>query len=659
MTYLSGTIDYVSGKVLTILNGNLTYKLTITCKTIMKLHQTLNMRVYAHGNPTDIEYSYTTDVEPIYILQVPAKFIMYIINQSKVNEPRAFFNYLKDIYGDNLANVVSELTWNIINYHKISPFPSSLINSYQTSLFFKKWNILINERRLKMYSLDKICINMNSHVLYKRLFDNPFSLPIHLKYLYRLCKCLHIIPTQADIAMNAVVNQIHKSINRKNTCVSLYMFSNRDLIVKEASNYHLVCSNGYVTFDYMYEMEKHVFDRLAGHKIISGSAGTGKTTLIGKIIKTFEADKISYVVASFTGKAVARIKEVGIKDAYTMHLLMAQKRGGFKNLIIDEASMISTNLMYTFFKCFTHDYKVIFVGDSNQLTPIDHGKLFKHLVRSVGNNHMRLKKVYRTNCQGILELSDYILKYGGNYNHMNDNGNRISGDDNKSCYQNHSYNHREKVLNLIVNSNKNVFMFGPDPSKIVSCIKALVAQGSKPVDITLIVAFNRYRDMFNKLLKSLFLSGKDSVIDDWGNSWSRHEKVMMTTNDYDSMIMNGETGIVSYFKKDAISIKFGTKMIDFSTRDVKSKTKTKNITTAYCQTTHKSEGQEYDNVLIYLGDDDPKTYRNFLTNNLLYTAVTRAKKRLFLFCDRKHFYGMIRNKDADTMELLPSLLNRH
>nr|QBK93809.1 MAG: RecD helicase /ATP-dependent exoDNAse [Pithovirus LCPAC406] len=630
-SYLSGVIDKVDGKILTIIDGRRTYKLILTCKTT-KLHQVVNMRVYAHSTPTENEDEYTTDIEPIYVLQVPAKFIMYIIKQAKVTEPRAFFNYLKDMYGNDIVNSISKLTWEVLRYYLISPFPTSLINSYQASIFFKKWNMFINEKRLKMYSLEKICVDMNSQILYKRLFNNPFSLPIDLKYLYRLCQCLHIIPTVIDISMNNVINQLHKSINRKNTCLSLYTFSNMSLIKSEASKYHLVCFNGYVTFDYMYEMEKHVCDRLVNHKIISGSAGTGKTTLINKIVKSFESDKISYVVASFTGKAVARIKEVGVKNAYTMHLLMAQKRGDFKILIIDEASMISTNLMYTFFRCFTHSYKIIFVGDSNQLTPIDHGKLFKHLVRLGKENHLRLTTVYRTDCKGILELADYILQFGTN----------------------------EKMINSIVNSGKDVFMFDSDPSKIVGVVKALIMQGVKPVDITLITPFNKYRAMFNKLLKNMFLRGSNSIIDEWGNEWKRGEKVMMMTNDYDSKIMNGETGIVSYFRKNILAIKFGTKIVDFSTVDIKGKTKTRNISTAYCQTAHKSEGQEYDNVLIYLGDDDPKEYRhrNFLTNNLIYTSVTRAKKRLFVFCNREHFQSMIRNKDAETMELLPILMNK-
>ncbi len=628
-SYLSGTVDEVNGKILTIIDNKRTHRLILTCKTT-KLHQVVNMRVYAHSIPTENEYEYTTDIEPIYILQVPSKFIMYIIKQAKIIEPRAFFNYLKDMYGNDIVDSISKLTWEVLSYYLISPFPTSLINSYQASLFFKKWNMFINEKRLKMYSLEKICVGMNSQILYKRLFNNPFSLPIDPKYLNRLCKCLHITPTVTDISMNNVINQLHKSINRKNTCVSLYMFSNMSLIKSEASKYHLVCFNGYVTFDYMYEMEKHVCDRLVNHKIISGSAGTGKTTLINKIVKNFESNKILYVVASFTGKAVARIKEVGVKNAYTMHLLMAQKRGDFKILIIDEASMISTNLMYTFFRCFTHSYKIIFVGDSNQLTPIDHGKLFKHLVRLDRKNHMRLTTVYRTDCQGILELADYILR-----SNIND-----------------------KKLNSIVNSNKNVFMFDSDPSKIVQVIKALVSQRVKPVDITLITPFNKYRDMFNKLLKNMFLKGRNSIIDDWGNEWKRGEKVMMMTNDYDSMIMNGETGIVSYFRENTLIIKFGAKMVNFSTVEIKGKTKTKNISTAYCQTAHKSEGQEYDNVLIYLGDDDPNVYRNFLTNNLLYTCVTRAKRKLFIFCDRDHFHSMIRNKDAETTELLPILMNK-
>nr|QBK93051.1 MAG: RecD helicase /ATP-dependent exoDNAse [Pithovirus LCPAC403] len=620
-SYLSGTISKVEGNILTILDGNNIYNLVLKDKS----YPDIGVKVFAHATPTDKENEYVSDIEPMYIFQVTFGYVMFIIRQAKVYNPRAFLEYLKKNYPDDFVNHMSELAWDVQRYYLISPFPDDLIPSHKASTFFKKWIMFVNDKRLKMYNLKKICTGMNSQILYKRLFNNPFSLPIGLNYLVRICKCLHITPTKTDITMNRMIVILHKLItNGNNTCMSLDSFKDKELIIKEASKYHLVVVSNFITFDYMYDMENHVSEKLKNHKIISGSAGTGKTTLINEITKKFDTKKVPYVVASFTGKAVSRIKEVGVKNAYTMHLLMAQKRGGFKHLVIDEASMVSTTLMYTFLRCFTHEYKIIFVGDSNQLTPIEHGKLFKHLTRHDNENHMKLTTVHRTDCEGILELADYILRGG-------------------------------KPLNSIVNSGKDVYMCDANIPKMLVIIKTLVSKGVKPTDISLITPFNEDRILFNEILKKIFLSGKVLVMDQWGNEWQKDQLVMMTSNDYNTMIMNGETGMIMGYRQATLTVKFGKRFVKFTTEEVKGKSNTRNLVTAYCVTAHKSEGSEHDNVIIYI-KRDPKKYRDFLTNNLIYTSVTRAKKKLFIFCDVDNFESMINNKDPETMELLPLLL---
>ena len=120
--------------------------------------------------------------------------------------------------------------------------------------------------------------------------------------------------------------------------------------------------------------------------IITGYAGTGKTTVIKELVYNLHSKGIKYKVVSFTGKAVARIREViEQKEPMTMHMsltLNTKKNNEFEHLIIDEASMVTSGLFYEFMSKFGHDYRITLVGDPNQLQPISWGNFLDQLIRS-------------------------------------------------------------------------------------------------------------------------------------------------------------------------------------------------------------------------------------------------------------------------------------
>ena len=123
--------------------------------------------------------------------------------------------------------------------------------------------------------------------------------------------------------------------------------------------------------------------------VITGSGGSGKSSVIKEIVHNLEKNGIPYRVASFTGKAVARIREITEKkEPATLHMMIAtnksnkEKKSSFSCLILDESSMITTQLLYEFRKQFPHKFKIIFVGDNNQLQPIGWGSLFEALIKT-------------------------------------------------------------------------------------------------------------------------------------------------------------------------------------------------------------------------------------------------------------------------------------
>jgi hypothetical protein len=137
--------------------------------------------------------------------------------------------------------------------------------------------------------------------------------------------------------------------------------------------------------------------------VITGGAGTGKTTIIGEIISNLEQADVTYMVGSFTGKAVSRLREVvrGRAPA-TLNRLISRAAGvpEFQVLIIDEASMVTTDLMYEFGAQFNWGFDIIFVGDINQLQPIGWGCLFEQVIQSQQIPVFKLKTNMRSDAQG-------------------------------------------------------------------------------------------------------------------------------------------------------------------------------------------------------------------------------------------------------------------
>ena len=397
--------------------------------------------------------------------------------------------------------------------------------------------------------------------------------------------------------------------------------------------------------------------------IITGGAGTGKTTVIRQIVENCDRLGIKYMVTSFTGKAVARLKEViGNNSPITMHMMITKKDTiePFGHLIIDEISMVTCDLLYTFFITFGYDYKLTLVGDQNQLLPTSWGNLFAQLMALKIDQTpiiptIQLIKNYRSDVigdNGIIINTNEILKYK-----------QLLAD----------LPPDEVMEPLVLKNYPNFNLINNDEiGMVIKVIEGLKDVGINAKDITVLNPFNKDIDIINKRIQAVFDLHEKFIIDEKGYKWRINDRVMMTENNYEIGIMNGDEGIIiDLIEAKAVTLNPSNKLDDdipkilikfrsgieyeflvtyksLDDEDLdenlnKSKLEGENyinrrksntvaaLKHAYTLTIHRSQGSEWDFGIIYLPSNcDNKTIVNA---NMMYTAMTRFRAAIWLIGD--------------------------
>ena len=373
--------------------------------------------------------------------------------------------------------------------------------------------------------------------------------------------------------------------------------------------------------------------------LITGGAGTGKSTLICALAEELDLRGISYVITAYTGKAVARLKQIFKRDdllILTLHMLMSR----FKALetrvdyvIVDEVSMVPNNLLarvllrvndYSPQDDWVHNYtkreipmSVVLVGDKNQVQPIDWGNLMNEIVDSklptkhLSQDHRRTKKsALYENVHNIATIED------------------------------------KTTLNFKWGDDCN-FVKG-DIAEVESVVASLLKYNNHH-EITVLSPYNDHiEDLNNRILNLLINKDSPFIEDAWGKKWYVGSRVMMTTNRYDLGHMNGEEGeiiAVNHLVKN-LTVRFsGCDPVNIPThvpqKDMEDlmavgeyRTKedialsTQHLTLSWCITVMRSQGSEWKHVILYL---PPKTFTGFYMNwKLFYTAISRAKDSLII-----------------------------
>lgn len=356
--------------------------------------------------------------------------------------------------------------------------------------------------------------------------------------------------------------------------------------------------------------------------VITGGPGVGKTTLVNAILSVFAQEKLRIQLAAPTGRAAKRLTESTGRQALTLHrLLEVEGRGGkfarhAENplecdlLIIDEASMIDISLAASLLEAVPNAARVVVVGDADQLPSVGPGAFLQDLIASGCLPVARLDVIFRQAGQsGIVENSHAILRG------QQPTGAADAQGDFFIIQCSHPDRAQEVIRELVCERIPSRFGFDP-----VADIQVLTPMHRGEAGT---VALNA------ALQKQLNPEGK--ALSHGDTELRVGDKVLQLKNDYNKEVFNGDLGEIATVNQEIPSalVRFeteeGTKLVSYEKSDLTQ------IALAYATTIHKSQGSEYPAVVI------PFLSSHFvmLSRNLLYTAVTRAKKLCVLVADKR------------------------
>jgi len=362
--------------------------------------------------------------------------------------------------------------------------------------------------------------------------------------------------------------------------------------------------------------------------VVTGGPGTGKTTIINAIIKIYNKMGQKVLLAAPTGRAAKRMTETTGHEAKTIHRLLEYSPGGasFKKnesnpleadlLIIDEASMVDTVLMYHFLKAVSPKATIILVGDVDQLPSVGPGNILKDIIGSEYIPTVRLNEIFRQSKESMIVVNAHRINSG----HM---PTTARDEKHRRDFYFFRVDEPEKVLEEIVNLCKEKIpsRFGYDP---LNDIQVLTPMHKGTVGVA----------NLNAVLQSELNPGKDELLRA-GKTVKVGDKVIQTRNNYDKDVFNGDIGRVVAIDREIQEV-----VIDFDGRRVSYEfPELDEITLAYAISVHKSQGSEYPVVIM------PILTQHFmlLQRNLLYTGITRGKRLVILIGTWKALAIAIKN----------------
>lgn len=375
--------------------------------------------------------------------------------------------------------------------------------------------------------------------------------------------------------------------------------------------------------------------------ILTGGPGTGKTTTLNGVIKILKAQKKRILLCAPTGRAAKRMSDLTGEPARTIHRLLevdftAKGELKFKRnetnplpadvVIADEMSMVDALLMCSLVRAIKPTSKFIMVGDSNQLPSVGAGNVLKDLIASHYIPSVELKEIFRQAAQSLIVTNAHRI-VNGEFPVLDDRQNDF-------FFMNKSLESdiAELVIQLAKQRLPDTYGFSPIDDIQVLCPTKMGMAGTKELNKQLQSALNppSQNKAELKFFDVIFRTG---------------DKVMQTKNDYDvlwtknnekgSGIFNGDIGIIRSVDRFSQNV-----TIDFEGRvAIYTSEMLRRLEHAYAITIHKSQGSEYDAVIIPI----TAFTHNLLYRNLLYTGVTRAKKMIIVIGTRELVKTMVDN----------------
>jgi exodeoxyribonuclease V alpha subunit len=376
--------------------------------------------------------------------------------------------------------------------------------------------------------------------------------------------------------------------------------------------------------------------------VISGYPGTGKTLLISTFVHLFEELGLHYVLLSPTGIAAKRLSQMTGKPAATIHRALGYGRDGtwefhsgnryiVDAVIVDETSMVDGSTFYHLVSALPSSTVLVLVGDSAQLPSVGAGYVLNNLMACPDVPHVSLTQIYRQEeASDIVSVAHSILA-----------GVQVDTSFNKTS----DFVFLPFVQDDVIDEIKTMTTKMMDRKANFQVI-APMYDGDLGV--------NNLNRSLREVLNPRYAAGKASKLKHGACDLYEGDCGMVVKNDYDRMVFNGDVGkvqrisirddevevrVFDWFDQDSSVPRYIDKVFIFKVEEARHV-----LRVAYACTTHKVQGQEFDYVLM------PMTMRYgiMLYRNLLYTAITRAKKKVFVFGDRRAFAFAVGN-DRETV----------
>ena len=368
----------------------------------------------------------------------------------------------------------------------------------------------------------------------------------------------------------------------------------------------------------------------SGLVILTGGPGTGKTTTVRGILQVFEALGLNTLLAAPTGRAAKRLSELTGMEAKTIHRLLeagfgAGGRTAFaRNLtnplecdavILDEVSMVDIVLMQALIEALPYGARLVLVGDVDQLPPVGPGNFLRDLIASQRVPTIRLDEIFRQAQQSDIVMNAHAVNAG-----EMPTPSRADGD--------------------------FFWLKRSDPAAVIETVAELCAArlprhyGLLPSQIQVLSPAKRQGSgtiALNRRLQQALNPPAENKCEKRFGDWVFREgdRVMQVRNNYDIVwermedgeqgtgMFNGDVGEIAQIfpQQECLTVRFDDRIATY-TYDMLNE-----LELAYAVTVHKSQGSEFDAVVLALSDGLP---RRLLTRNILYTAITRARQLLVI-----------------------------
>jgi exodeoxyribonuclease V alpha subunit len=352
--------------------------------------------------------------------------------------------------------------------------------------------------------------------------------------------------------------------------------------------------------------------------VITGGPGVGKTTIVRAIVNTLREARIHTYLAAPTGRAAKRLTEATKHPATTLHRLLEfePRSGKFQRnaespltpgaVIVDETSMVDLPLAEALLEAIPTGARLVFVGDSDQLPSVGPGAVLRDVIDCNLVPTVRLNEIFRQVAQSRIVQNAHRILVG-------EEPETSAADDPAADFFVSARKDAEQAAELVLRlaTERIPERFGLDPKTDVQVLSPMHRGPAGTLALNL--ALQRA------------LNGSGPSIEVHGQAFRSGDKVMQTRNDYDREVFNGDIGLVANVDPESrtLTVRFDDREVAYEDSDLDS------LTLAYATSIHKSQGSEYPAVVVPL----LTSHFVMLSRNLLYTAVTRARKLCVLVAD--------------------------